>query len=71
MSLKPKQNHKEYLISLKQLGAEKRLLKALELSATAKELFMHGLRRRFSNKTEYEVKEIYLERISKCHNRNY
>lgn len=53
------------------MGPEKRLLKAFELSAIAKELFMSGLRKRFPQKTEPEIKEIYLQRLTKCYNRDY
>lgn len=71
MNIKPSPNHQQYLLTLKKMGAEKRLLKALELSAITKELFLTGLRKRFPEKTETEIKEIYLQRLSKCHNRNY
>ena len=71
MSIKLSLNHKQYLVTLKKMGAEQRLLKALELSALAKELFMAGLNKRFPDKTETEIKEIYLQRLAKCYNRNY
>lgn len=71
MNIKPSPNHQQYILTLKKMGAEKRLLKALELSAITKELFLTGLRKRFPEKTETEIKEIYLQRLSKCHNRNY
>jgi hypothetical protein len=64
-------NHEQYLLTLKKMGPEKRLLKAFELSAVAKELFISGLRKRFPDKTESEIKEIYLQRLTKCYNRNY
>lgn len=53
------------------MSAEQRLLKALELSAITKMLFMAGLNKRFPDKTEKEIKKIYLQRLSKCYNRNY
>lgn len=71
MSIKQLPNHKQYLIALSKMSAEKRLLKALELSAITKELFLAGLNRRFPDKTETEIKEIYLQRLAKCYNRNY
>ncbi len=64
-------NHKQYLLTLSKMGPELRLKKALELSALTKELFISGLYKRFPNKTETEIKKIYLERLSKCYNRNY
>jgi len=71
MSIKQLPNHKQYLITLNKMSAEKRLLKALELSAITKELFLAGLNKRFPDKTETEIKEIYLQRLAKCYNRNY
>jgi hypothetical protein len=46
-------------------------LKAFELTAFSKELFLNGLRKRFPDLTEEELHRIYLERLKKCHNRNY
>jgi hypothetical protein len=71
MNIKQSQNHKQYLITLTKMSAEQRLLKALELSAITKELFISGLRKRFSDKTETEIHQIYLQRLTKCYNRNY
>lgn len=71
MSIKQSPNHKQYLITLNKMSAEQRLLKALELSAITKMLFMAGLNKRFPDKTETEIKEIYLQRLAKCYNRNY
>ncbi len=53
------------------MSAEQRLLKVLELSALTKQLFMAGLNKRFPDKTASEIKEIYLQRLAKCYNRNY
>jgi len=71
LNQKTKPNHRQYLATLKKMGPEKRLLKALELSAISKQLFMSGLRKRFPDKTEAEIKELYLQRLAKCYNRNY
>jgi len=71
MNYKQTPNHKEYLLTLVRMGPEQRLLKALELSTITKELFMSGLHKRFPDKTETEIKEIYLQRLGKCYNRNY
>lgn len=71
MSYKQTPNHAQYLLTLINMGAERRFNKALELSAMAKELFMTGLRRRFPDKSDAEIKEIYLQRLVKCYNRNY
>ena len=71
MDIKPRPNHHLYLRTLGNMTPEQRLMKAFELSRMAKELFLLGLHRRFSTKSEDEIKKIYLERIAKCHNRNY
>jgi hypothetical protein len=71
MNFKQSPNHKQYLIALTKMSAEQRLLKALQLSDMVKEFFLHGLQKRFPDKTEREIKEIYLQRLAKCYNRNY
>ncbi len=71
MDPKQKPNHQQYIRVLKSMSAEQRLNKALELSALTKQLFMHGLIKRFPGKTTQEIKELYLKRLEKCHNRNY
>ncbi len=71
MSIKPSPHHKQYLTTLSRMSPEQRLLKALELSAMTKALFLAGLTRRFPEKTEAEIKEIYVQRLAKCYNRNY
>jgi len=71
MNIKNRPNHKIYIQVLRRMSPEKRLLKAFELSEFATELFIHGLRKRFPNLQEEEFKKIFLERLDKCHNRNY
>lgn len=53
------------------MSPEKRLLKAFELSEFTKQLFVHGLRRRFPDLDEDEFHRLYLSRLDKCHNRNW
>jgi len=71
MQLKKNINHKEYIKILRKMPSEQRLLKSFELTDFAKSLFLHGLRKRFPELSEDEIKKIYLKRITKCHNRNY
>lgn len=71
MDPKPRPNHRLYIEVLRRMTPEQRLLKAFELSALGKELFLHGLRERYPHLSEEEIRKIYLERLSKCHNRNY
>jgi hypothetical protein len=53
------------------MSPEARLMKAFELTAFSRQLFLHGLRRRFPDLNEEELHKIYLDRLAKCHNRNY
>jgi len=71
MDPKPRPNHARYLEILRSMTPEQRLLKAFELSEFSKSLFIVGLRQRFPNATEDEFRRILLDRLDKCHNRNY
>jgi hypothetical protein len=50
---------------------EQRLLKAFELSAFAKSLFVAGLRQRFPDRSEAERHQMMLDRLARCHNSRY
>ncbi len=69
--LKQHPNHAVYLQILRRMSPEQRLRKALELSAFSKQLFIHGLRKRFPNLPEDEFKELVRRRLDKCRNRIY
>jgi hypothetical protein len=71
MKLKESKNHKIYIEILRKMSPEKRLLKALELSEFTKKLFIYGLRKRLPHLSKKEFKKLLLERLEKCHNRNY
>jgi hypothetical protein len=71
MDPKPRPNHALYIEVLRRMTPAQRLAKAFELSDFAKTLFIHGLRKRYPDATEEELKKIYLVRIQLCHNRNY
>jgi hypothetical protein len=71
MNIKERPNHYLYIQVLRRMSAETRLLKAFELTEFSRLLFYQGLRRRHPNLTEGELHKLYLERIDKCHNRNY
>jgi hypothetical protein len=62
-------NHPQYLEILRGMTPEDRLRKAFELSEFAKALFLHGLRRRFPDLGERELRELAHARLDKCHNR--
>jgi len=71
MDIKDRPNHLMYIQTLRRMSAEERLLKSFELTAFSEELFLHGLRRRFPDLSEDEIKGIYIKRLDKYHNRNY
>jgi len=71
MDIKNRPNHRIYIQVLRKMSPEKRLLKAFELSEFASQLFIHGLHKRFPDLSGGEFKKILLERLDKCHNRNY
>lgn len=69
--LKPRPNHRRHIEALRAMTPEQRLLKALELSDFIKAVFIQGLRQRFPDLPEDEFRRLLLERLAKCHNRNY
>jgi hypothetical protein len=62
---------RRYLEVLRRMTPAQRLSKAMELSDLGKRLFLHGLRRRFPEADDRRIHALYLERIARCHNRNY
>jgi hypothetical protein len=68
---KERPNHKMYIEALRRMTPGQRLLKAFELSEFSKQLFIHGLRKRFPDLPEAEFRKLLLKRLEKCHNRNY
>lgn len=60
-----------YLETLRTMGSEKRLQKAFELSAFAKQLFIYGLRKRHPGINKKEFNTLLIQEFAKCHNRNY
>ena len=71
MDIKSRPNHGLYIQTLRRMSPEARLRKAFELTEFTRQLFRAGLRRRFPELTEDELNRIYVERLIKCHNRNY
>ena len=71
MNIKKYPNHRLYIQALRRMSPEARLLKSFELSRFSREFFVHGLHKRFPHLSGDEIKKIYLERLNKCHNRNY
>jgi hypothetical protein len=70
-NIKKRANHDVYIQALRRMSPEKRLIRAFELSEFVRDLFYHGLRKRFPDLSEEKLKELFLKRLDKCHNRNY
>jgi hypothetical protein len=71
MNLKPRPNHREYILTLRRMTPGQRLEKAFELTEFSKQLFRDGLRQRFPDLSDEAFHQLYLDRLAKCHNRNY
>ncbi len=71
METMDKQTHREYIKILKKMTPQQRLLRAMELSDLTKSLFITGLKLRYPDYTEGEIKNIYIEKISRCRNSGY
>jgi len=65
------QDRKAYIKMIRNMSYEDRLGKCFELNDFTKQLFLIGLKNRFPDCSEEEIKEIYLKRIDKCRNLNY
>ena len=70
-NIKERANHEVYIQALRRMSPEQRLIRAFELSEFVRDLFYHGLRKRFPDLAEEKLKELFLKRLEKCHNRNY
>ena len=69
--MKNRPNHKRYIRALRSMSPGERLAKAFELSEFSRALFLDGLRLRFPGLDAGKLREIYMKRLEKCHNRNY
>ena len=58
MDQEPRPNDALYLAILRSMSPAQRLLKAFELTETARKLFRIGLRQRFPEKSESGIQEI-------------
>jgi hypothetical protein len=65
------ESHLVYVNILKRMSPQQRLLKSFELTDFGKTLFLEGLKERYSCLGDMEIRKIYIERLIKCHNRNY
>ena len=71
MDPKPRPNHKLYIETLRRMTPAQRLQEAFELSEFTRQLFEHGLRKRFPDLSEEEFQRLLRKRLELCHNRNW
>jgi hypothetical protein len=64
-------NRQRYHQILKAMSPQDRLMKAFELSELADSAFRAGLKNRYPDRSDDELRQLYLERRLKCHNHNY
>lgn len=68
--MKPRPNHRRYILVLRRMTPEDRLRKAFELSDFARALFVRGLEKRFPDLGPDALRELVMGRLEKCHNRS-
>jgi len=71
MTEEQKKAHRFYIQVLRNMGPERRLKRAFELSEFTRQLFFTGLRQANPNLSEEELHKLFLKRIDLCHNRNW
>lgn len=71
MDPKPRPNHARYIDVLRRMTPGQRLRKAFELTEFTRKLFLAGLRKRFPDKSEEEIRRIAAKRWAECSNNNY
>ena len=69
IKLKPLGN--EYLEIIRRLTPEQRALKSVEITESLKVNLKGALKRKFPDKSEIELHDIFLRRLEQCHNQNY
>ncbi len=71
MTEEERKAHRVYIQALRDMGPEKRYLRAMELSEFTRRLFLIGLRQANPSLSEEELHKLYLKRLDLCHNRNW
>lgn len=69
MDPKPRPNRGPYIETLRRMTPEQRLLKAFELTELSRALLRAGLRDRFPDVPDAEIRCLYLERLGRCRSR--
>ena len=71
LQLKPRPNHRIYLDILRRMTPAQRLQKSFELTELSRQLLKDGLRSRHPEMSDEQLHKLYLQRLHRCHNKNY
>jgi hypothetical protein len=71
VTVKPRPNHAEYLRVLRRMTPDQRLRKAFELGELSRALYRDGLRKRHPELDVQGLQKLLVDRLLRCHNRNY
>jgi hypothetical protein len=71
MDVKPHPNQREYILALRRMTPGQRAKTAMEMSDLGRRLLRQALRKRFPELPEEAIHQLYLDRLTKCHNKNY
>jgi hypothetical protein len=71
LDIKSRPNHQRYLRILRAMPPRERLQQAMRLTNRSRELFRLGLKRRFPELDERQLRQLYLRLLARCHNQNY
>jgi hypothetical protein len=71
MNLKRQPNRKRYIEILRRMTPAQRLQKSFELTELSRQLLKDGLRHRHPELSSQEIHRLFLDRLARCHNRNY
>ena len=64
-------NRERYIAILRGMTPQQKLERMFELNELGKELVRAGIRSRFPNLLENEIKKMVVQKVIECHNRNY
>lgn len=67
--MKPRPNHGMYLRILREMGPEKRLQKAFELSEFTRDHMREGLKKSNPDRGDAEIHKLYLARMERARSR--
>jgi hypothetical protein len=64
-------NKDRYHEILKAMSSREKLEKSFELTEMANEVFWAGLKSRYPQLSEVELRRLYVQKLKECHNQSY